>query len=89
MSTDLLLRDSHPFDDSSLGWRIRAESLIGPKYGCLGSIGGKCGDAAIRFFGQVTVVKSSGNEVAGGRSDLTTGVVTVSNIGFIPELPKD
>jgi Right handed beta helix region len=47
------------------------------------------GDWAIRFFGQVTVVKSSGNEVAGGKSDLTTGVEYVSNVGSITEVPKD
>ncbi len=47
------------------------------------------GDAAIRFFGPVTVVKSSGNEVAGGKSDLTTGVEIVSSIGSTTEVPKD
>ena len=47
------------------------------------------GDAAIRFFGQVSGIKASGNKIAGGRSDLTDGVVGVANIGSTTELPKD
>lgn len=47
------------------------------------------GDAAIRFFGQVSGITSRGNEVAGGKSDLTEGVVRVANIGSTTELPRD
>lgn len=47
------------------------------------------GDAAIRFFGQVSGIKANGNKIAGGRSDLTDGVVRVANIGSTTELPKD
>jgi parallel beta-helix repeat protein len=42
------------------------------------------GDWAIRFFGQVTGIKSSGNQFAGGPSDLKDGATRVTSI----TLPK-
>jgi parallel beta-helix repeat protein len=40
------------------------------------------GDAAIRFFGGVSGVTASGNQYAGGPSDLKVGAARVSDIGF-------
>jgi hypothetical protein len=40
------------------------------------------GDAAIRFFGSVSGINASGNQYAGGASDLKVGAARVSNIGF-------
>jgi hypothetical protein len=45
------------------------------------------GDWAIRFFGQVSGITASGNEFAGGPSDLKFGAVKVSNIKLAIELP--
>jgi parallel beta-helix repeat protein len=45
------------------------------------------GDAAIRFFGDVSGINASGNQYAGGSSDLTVGVTKVSNISLPTELP--
>jgi parallel beta-helix repeat protein len=44
------------------------------------------GDWAIRFFGGVTGISASGNEFAGGPSDLKVGVKQVSKISLPPEL---
>jgi hypothetical protein len=40
------------------------------------------GDAAIRFFGGVSGITASGNQYAGGPSDLKVGAARVSSIGF-------
>jgi hypothetical protein len=40
------------------------------------------GDAAIRFFGGVSAISASGNQYAGGPSDLKVGAARVSDIGF-------
>ena len=40
------------------------------------------GDAAIRFFGDVSGISASGNQFAGGPSDLKVGASRVSDIGF-------
>ena len=45
------------------------------------------GDAAIKFFGEITGIKASGNEYAGGPSDLTFGVIRVSSISLQKEHP--
>ena len=45
------------------------------------------GDAAIRFFGEVSGIKASGNQYAGGPSDLKDGAAKVANIGSPTELP--
>jgi len=45
------------------------------------------GDAAIKFFGEITGIKSSGNEYAGGPSDLTIGVTRVPSISLPKEHP--
>jgi Protein of unknown function (DUF1565)/Right handed beta helix region len=45
------------------------------------------GDAAIRFFGEVSGVTASGNQYAGGPSDLKVGAAKVGNIGSATELP--
>jgi len=45
------------------------------------------GDAAIRFFGEVSGVNASGNQYAGGPSDLKVGAAKVANIGSATELP--
>jgi parallel beta-helix repeat protein len=45
------------------------------------------GDAAIRFFGEVSGVNASGNQYAGGPSDLKVGAAKVPNIGSPTELP--
>jgi parallel beta-helix repeat protein len=47
------------------------------------------GDAAIKFFGEVSGITASGNLYAGGPSDLKFGVTRVSNIKWEPELPMD
>jgi parallel beta-helix repeat protein len=46
------------------------------------------GDAAIKFFGPVTGITASGNQFAGGPSDLKTGVTRVASIGSPTELPR-
>jgi parallel beta-helix repeat protein len=45
------------------------------------------GDAAIRFFGDVSGITASGNVYAGGPSDLKMGVTQVDNIRFDPGRP--
>jgi parallel beta-helix repeat protein len=45
------------------------------------------GDWAIRFFGEVTGITASGNQFAGGPSDLKIGAKQVSNISSPTELP--
>jgi parallel beta-helix repeat protein len=45
------------------------------------------GDWAIRFFGETTGIKASGNQFAGGQSDLKVGAIRVPNIKFSTELP--
>ncbi len=45
------------------------------------------GDAAIRFFGEVSGIKASGNQYAGGPSDLKDGAAKVANISSPTELP--
>ena len=45
------------------------------------------GDAAIRFFGEVSGINASGNQYAGGSSDLKVGVARVPNISVTTELP--
>ena len=45
------------------------------------------GDWAIRFFGQVSGINASGNQFAGGVSDLKIGATKVSNINFATDLP--
>ncbi len=47
------------------------------------------GDAAIRFFGEVSGIKASGNQFAGGPSDLKDGVARVSNISSPTALPSN
>ena len=47
------------------------------------------GDAAIRFFGEVSGIKASGNQYAGGPSDLKDGVARVPNISSPSELPSN
>jgi parallel beta-helix repeat protein len=42
------------------------------------------GDAAIKFFGVVSGITSSGNQYAGGSSDLTIGVKRVASINWPP-----
>lgn len=45
------------------------------------------GDAAIKFFGDVSGIIASGNQFAGGRSDLTVGVTRVNSIRSATDLP--
>jgi Right handed beta helix region len=45
------------------------------------------GDAAIKFFGEVSGIKASGNQFAGGPSDLKVGATRVPNISWATELP--
>jgi parallel beta-helix repeat protein len=45
------------------------------------------GDAAIRFFGEVSGINASGNQYGGGSSDLKVGVARVPNISVTTELP--
>jgi parallel beta-helix repeat protein len=45
------------------------------------------GDTAIKFFGDVSGITSSGNEYAGGPSDLKFGVTQVASIRLPTELP--
>jgi hypothetical protein len=47
------------------------------------------GDAAIKFFGNVSGINASGNQYAGGSSDLKVGVTRVANINWTTESPKD
>jgi parallel beta-helix repeat protein len=47
------------------------------------------GDAAIKFFGMPSGIKASGNQFAGGPSDLKVGAAKVSSIGSPTELPKE
>ena len=45
------------------------------------------GDAAIRFFGEVSGINASGNQYGVGSSDLKVGVARVPNISVTTELP--
>jgi len=45
------------------------------------------GDWAIRFFGEVTGINASGNQFAGGPSDLKTGATKVSSINLPADQP--
>jgi parallel beta-helix repeat protein len=45
------------------------------------------GDWAIRFFGEVSGINASGNQYAGGPSDLKVGVTRVGSISLPTELP--
>ena len=45
------------------------------------------GDAAIKFFGEVSGINASGNQYAGGPSDLKVGVAKVPNISSPKEHP--
>jgi hypothetical protein len=47
------------------------------------------GDAAIKFFGQVSAINSRGNQYAGGSSDLKFGVEKVPSISSPTELPGE
>ena len=47
------------------------------------------GDAAIKFFGEISGINASGNQYAGGPSDLKVGVAKVPNIHWATELQLD